>query len=726
MLHSLNTAQTGLNTSKVQVENVMNNIANENTDGYKTRNVNTEEAKNIDDRLAGRGSSVIDVTRVTNMYMYENILQEDARAASFSELNTMLDEVEGIFKETDESGLSYDLEKFFTAMENLRLSPQNEIYRNDLINTGNILVDGIKNLYSQVESLETEVKAKLEDHVSEVNNILGQIGAINDEMRQKHYATNDMLDKRDALEQELTAYTDVSIIHTSVESYNLQIGGESAVRFYNNVHTMSVGEEYTPQRDVYGEFNASGQYVSSLIDTTTWGTLNQNTAEEQSVALSGLADAPVYFLGSLVGNVGDDPATVVAAIAAHPTLINDWNTANPDREIATITAGAGGTTLDIVYETTEGNVETLPSVESGGINFSKSNEDVKGVLDGITYNFNNTTSITVHYGEQIDIDTTGDGEPDTTINVDETNIVRAMVAKINSTDGIKEYVTAYNGQYSYDEDGEIVRKDSTKDQYLVIESNSVGDKGKFKGEIVVADEAAGAALVTDARVVVEKDGLRSKEGADEVYMQLFDKKIDVTQGEFAPIVDNLSTADPNNKIIQYKSMLDTFVDTFVDMFSEYIELDEGEYVYGKDAVSIHEDFDKKVSIGLFEGSTVDSLVFNDKMVYTLNQEKLDYMTQARWKDDIDFGGEGEHIASFSQYYQSIRVTIAQDNELVMQRKENQSAVQESLQNTYDKLVKVDKDEEMVNLIKFQAAYEANAKMITVVDEMLQTILGLKS
>ena len=125
MLHSLNTAQTGLNTSKVQVENVMNNIANENTAGYKTRVVNTEEAKQIDDRLSGRGSSVIDVTRITNLYMYENILQEDAKASSFEELNTMLDGIEGIFRETDDSGLSLDLDKFFTSLENLRLNPQN-------------------------------------------------------------------------------------------------------------------------------------------------------------------------------------------------------------------------------------------------------------------------------------------------------------------------------------------------------------------------------------------------------------------------------------------------------------------------------------------------------------------------------------------------------------------------------------------------------------------------
>lgn len=853
MLHSLNTAQTGLSTSKVQVENVMNNIANENTDGYKTRNVNTEEAKQIDNRMSGRGSAVIDVTRVTDMYMYENILQEDAKAASYDQLNTMLDELEGIFKETDESGLSVDLDKFFTSMENLRLNPQNEIYRNDFINNGNILVDSIKTLYSQVESFEVEIKNKLDDHTSEVNNILSQIGSLNDEMRQKNHATNDLLDKRDALERQLTNYTDVSIINSSVEDYNLEIGGESAIKFYNNVHTMSVGEEFTAQKDVYGKFNGSNQYVSSLVENT-WGqdvpvsevqeiTLSsyatytvdlsgaatndsgdmvklsigglenytyvssapQNassiasalvdeetitidnidykvstgsnseeivlTARSTSVPsgnlsvaivddaseggisqpattsfsydISGTADGNVYFLGAKVGEGlggaadyvlgGDSLEDVVDKVVADKAaIINTWNSNHPNMQIADIIKTAADK-VSITYEDSEGDLPELTATSSNGIVFSDAVEVTKGeeIDYSITYNFNNTTSFTITEGETLSnvVDSDGDGVADSDLIVTKDNIVQAMVHKINTTDGIKEHVTAYNGQYSLDTEGNKLLKANYPadiadiDHYLVVESNTQGDKGKFVADIIVSDTSA--ALDENKRMILDKDDTRSKVGADDVFMELFGKKIDVNQGEFAPIVDNLSTLDANNMVTKYKDMLDTFTDKFVDMFSEYIEVGQNEYVYGKEAVSIHDDAQEKVSLGLFEGSTVDTLVFNDKMTYTLQQEDLDYMTTVRWKDDINFGGDGENKTSFSQYYQSLRVTIAQDSELTIQRKENQAAVQESLNNSYDKLVKVDKDEEMVNLIKFQAAYEANAKMITVVDEMLQTILGMK-
>ena len=45
--------------------------------------------------------------------------------------------------------------------------------------------------------------------------------------------------------------------------------------------------------------------------------------------------------------------------------------------------------------------------------------------------------------------------------------------------------------------------------------------------------------------------------------------------------------------------------------------------------------------------------------------------------------------------------------------------------SYNQLTKVDKDEELLNLMKFQATYTANAKIVTAIDEMIQTLLGLK-
>ena len=47
-----------------------------------------------------------------------------------------------------------------------------------------------------------------------------------------------------------------------------------------------------------------------------------------------------------------------------------------------------------------------------------------------------------------------------------------------------------------------------------------------------------------------------------------------------------------------------------------------------------------------------------------------------------------------------------------------------LENQQESVSGVSLDEEMINLIKFQNAYTAAAKMITTADEMMQTVLQM--
>lgn len=57
---------------------------------------------------------------------------------------------------------------------------------------------------------------------------------------------------------------------------------------------------------------------------------------------------------------------------------------------------------------------------------------------------------------------------------------------------------------------------------------------------------------------------------------------------------------------------------------------------------------------------------------------------------------------------------------------NQGAVAQMLQNQRDSVSGVSLEEEMANLITFQQAYAASSKIITTVDQMLQTVISLKT
>ena len=582
MIHSLHVAQSGLNAAKTAVEGVMNNIANENTPGYKKRVVEFSESSHVDARVTGRGVLIDDVKRITNEYMFDNLLNEESKESYYSQLSSKLGDIESLFFETEDSGFSNDLNRYFQAIENLRADPNNEIYKNSVKNQANIIVDDLKNLYQGIENIQDVSKNTLKDDVELINGILADIGKVNEKIGQQLVPPNDLLDKRDALEQELAKYVDIEIDRT--ENYELKIGGLIAVRYNTNIHNLSVVDNPIAQND--------------------------------------------------------------------KTNKSDFNS------FATFDTG-----------------------------------------DTVSYRLNNDTEFTVTHGETVD------GVVVTTPE----QLMDALAYKINNTSEMSGYVTA--------------KVTGTSSDVLQIESNIKGEAGSFEGVFLFKD----ADLNTNT--FIYKDSIASTAAKDDVHVEIFDSELTFKSGSLKALTENLSTDSGSNKFTEYKNKLDDFVKTFVDVHDAFVTQTDGSYLYGEKASDL-DTAGVTTTIGLFSGSTVKSLKFNESATLSFNQSKLDYLAKLQWKEDLGFNGfeqngKASDATSFQKFYQTVQVQIASDKENTDYLKGTQSAITNSLQGSYDKLVKVDKDEEMINLIKFQSAYEANAKIITVVDEMLATILGMK-
>mgnify|MGYP000337802972 CR=1 FL=1 len=211
-------------------------------------------------------------------------------------------------------------------------------------------------------------------------------------------------------------------------------------------------------------------------------------------------------------------------------------------------------------------------------------------------------------------------------------------------------------------------------------------------------------------------------------LSIYDKEVSIKSGIIKAQTENLSSESSNNKYQVYLDKLDAFAQTFADISDKYIETGTDKYTYGEAA----SDASMGVinSIGLFSGSNIKTLKFNENLVNDLTQDKLDYLASIQWKDDLSFDGKGQNIAStektsLTEYFRDLKVNISSDKENTQFLNTTQKNVKMSIESSYNLSTKVDKDEEMLNLIKFQSAYTANAKIVTVIDEMLQTLLGLK-
>jgi flagellar hook-associated protein 1 FlgK len=77
-------------------------------------------------------------------------------------------------------------------------------------------------------------------------------------------------------------------------------------------------------------------------------------------------------------------------------------------------------------------------------------------------------------------------------------------------------------------------------------------------------------------------------------------------------------------------------------------------------------------------------------------------------------GYGQAVAAFGQELASVNVALG-----------DQEAVEQMLLQQRDSIGGVSLDEEMADLMRFQKAFAASARLITTVDEMLNDVVNLK-
>ena len=82
--------------------------------------------------------------------------------------------------------------------------------------------------------------------------------------------------------------------------------------------------------------------------------------------------------------------------------------------------------------------------------------------------------------------------------------------------------------------------------------------------------------------------------------------------------------------------------------------------------------------------------------------------------------------SMEGFYRYITTKIGTDGEKAISSFNSSSALYNTVYTEYQSISGVNIDEELVNLMKFQTGYNANAKVISTIDQMLDTLLGLKT
>ncbi len=245
-----------------------NNISNTNTVGYTRQRVDMY-AMYISGRnslrwssstcnlsLTGQGSNSFGVSQIRDIYIDKRYRENVAIEAESEKNIQILSDVEDVLDNFESDGLQQFTQNFFNALQNYAgekpdSSEVANIAKNNAVNLCKLL-----NAYDQeLCRVEDTYVQELEDTVSYVNEMLGEMNYLNERIdREKfnyndEYGPNELYDDMNLYIDELSTYGDIEVTRNINGTYNVKMAGVEIL----NGEKFKTNDIVLKDYDKYGE-----------------------------------------------------------------------------------------------------------------------------------------------------------------------------------------------------------------------------------------------------------------------------------------------------------------------------------------------------------------------------------------------------------------------------------------------------------------------------------------
>ena len=264
---------SGLLTAQQQINTTGHNIANVNTVGYARQR--TETSTSLPNFTGagyiGTGVKVDTTKRFYNEFLESQIRDSNSQLGKFDRFYELSSQVDNILANPD-AGLTPTIEAFYNALQEANDDPSGVPARSVLLTSAKTMADRFKLLQNRFNDLNTQTNNDLSDVVTEISTrarsiaelnvtIANQVGAGNGDL------PNDALDRREQLIKEISSLTDVNVVYQSNKIANIYIGSGQPLVVNNQSYELSVQDnEFTSQDQEIMLSNGSSKVkITSLI-----------------------------------------------------------------------------------------------------------------------------------------------------------------------------------------------------------------------------------------------------------------------------------------------------------------------------------------------------------------------------------------------------------------------------------------------------------------------------
>ncbi len=692
----MDTGKLALLASQTAISVTSENVANVDTDGYSRRTVNFAESYTVgvDGGSLGTGVLAESIQRSYSQFIENQYYDQASLRDRWDNLYTNLSSTESLFNESSGYGLSNTLSSFFGAWTDLTQSTSSASSRNTVLTDSQTLVSTLNNMYSDLNTQSQQADTAIQQQVTEVNSTLKQIAALNKQISSTSADTSSLQDTRSALVRTLSSYVNINYIDNSDGSISLTTG--------------------------------AGQ---TLVSGSEYFSLSYDSPEAtEALTVGSSFDGQIYFGGS------DTQQYTLQVVQG-----------------GAVTSGAGAAQFRV---SVDGGKTWLTDASGNELHYSARTKDTS----------TNVGELSIWFGTDSDDSAT----PTTSLSEGDTFTITPMKALYwNSNTSTKENITPYTDasgtqdtsrltggtlsallSYKNDYLGAYEERLDAMSNSLIWEVNSLHSQGTGLTNLTEVD---GSYSVTHDNMALGSNsaglafGGRLTSGSSMMYIYNTSTGLLVSgaalnfgsNANFNPAADSLEDVCDavNNTFGTYLNA------TIVNHKLQISAKDGYSFNMGTDTTGLY------AALGLntyFTGTDASDIAVNSRI--TTNVDNLcaghvDAAGQANTGDSTTTTAIGELVdtkvsistlrngtvsQSLSGYYSGLVSKVGADTSQADYQYTYTNTLASDLDDQQQAVSGVNLDEEMTNLIKYQHAYTAAAKLITTADELFETVLSLKS
>lgn len=220
----------GLLVAKQSLDTVGHNIANVNTDGYSRQSTlqATSGGQQFGNGFSGIGTQINDVIRSFDEFSFSDLQGNTSNLNYNQYFLDSVTRVDQVISDADTS-ITNVLAQYFSALNTVADNPNSLESRNNLIEVSKNMTSTFTRLHDQLDLQYNSLNSEINNIAQKMTSLANNLADVNAEIQMvwedgtKHLP-NDLLDQRDRIVLEISEYTDVSTVQQSNGSINLFIG----------------------------------------------------------------------------------------------------------------------------------------------------------------------------------------------------------------------------------------------------------------------------------------------------------------------------------------------------------------------------------------------------------------------------------------------------------------------------------------------------------------------